>query len=101
MAQMGFFDLSDRYASPDAKKYPLVEQVWRRPESARKSRAGRRTLVLGALCNLSDDQILPDPGPTVIHVLPGRRLPRNLREGGFQADSMRNWAASVLRSSSR
>ena len=25
MAQMGFFDLSDRYASLDAKKDPLVE----------------------------------------------------------------------------
>jgi hypothetical protein len=25
MPQMGFFDLSDRYASPDAKKDPLVE----------------------------------------------------------------------------
>jgi len=81
MAQMGFFDLSDRYASLDAKKDPLVEideivpweefrplleQVWRKPESARKSRAGRKpmdavlmfkTLVLGALYNLSDDQV--------------------------------------------
>ena len=25
MAQMGFFDLSDRYASLDAKRDPLVE----------------------------------------------------------------------------
>jgi hypothetical protein len=25
MAQMGFFDLSDRYASLDAKKDPLLE----------------------------------------------------------------------------
>jgi IS5 family transposase len=81
MAQMGFFDLSDRYASLDAKKDPLVEidaivaweefrptleRVWRKPEAARKSRAGRKpmdavvmfkTLVLGALYNLSDDQI--------------------------------------------
>jgi hypothetical protein len=81
MAQMGFFDLSDRYASLDAKKDPLVEidavvpweefrplleQIWRKPESERKSRAGRKpmdavlmfkTLVLGALYNLSDDQI--------------------------------------------
>ena len=79
--QMGFFDLSDRYASLDAKKDPLVEindvvpweefrplpeQVWRKPESERKSRAGRRpmdavlmfrTLVLSALYNLSDDQV--------------------------------------------
>jgi IS5 family transposase len=81
MAQMGFFDLSDRYASLDAKKDPLVatdavvpweefrptlEGIWRKPDSERKSRAGRKpmdavlmfkTLVLSALYNLSDDQI--------------------------------------------
>ena len=81
MAQMGFFDLTDRYASLDAKKDPLVEidavvpweefrptleRVWRKPAAARKSRAGRKpmdavlmfkTLVLSALYNLSDDQI--------------------------------------------
>ena len=81
MAQMGFFDLSDRYASLDAKKDPLVEinavvpweefrpllePVWRKPENERKSNAGRKpmdavlmfkTLVLGALYNLSDDQV--------------------------------------------
>ena len=81
MAQMGFFDLSDRYASLDAKRDPLVEidavvpweefrpaleRVWRKPEGERKSRAGRKpmdavlmfkTLVLSALYNLSDDQI--------------------------------------------
>ena len=81
MAQMGFFDLSDRYASLDAKKDPLssiqavvpweefrptLEGVWRTPAAQRKSRAGRKpmdavlmfkTLVLGALYNLSDDQI--------------------------------------------
>lgn len=81
MAQMGFFDLSDCYASLDAKKDPLVaidavvsweefrptlERVWRKPEAERKSRAGRKpmdavlmfkTLVLSALYNLSDDQI--------------------------------------------
>lgn len=81
MPQMGFFDLSDRYASLDAKKDPLVEinavvpweefrpfleRVWRKPEGDRKSRAGRKpidavlmfkTLVLSALYNLSDDQI--------------------------------------------
>ncbi len=81
MAQMGFFDLSDRYASLDAKKDPLVEinavvpweefrpvleRVWRKPDAAKKSRAGRKpmdvvlmfkTLVLSALYNLSDDQI--------------------------------------------
>jgi IS5 family transposase len=81
MTQMGFFDLSDRYASPDAENDPLIEidsaveweefratleRVWRKPEAARKSRAGRKpldavlmfkTLVLGALYNLSDDRI--------------------------------------------
>jgi IS5 family transposase len=81
MAQMGFFDLSDRYASLDAKKDPLVgidavvpweefrpalERVWRKPAGERKSPAGRKpmdavlmfkTLVLSALYNLSDDQI--------------------------------------------
>jgi|TARA_R110002020_G_C16227069_1_gene768067 IS5 family transposase len=81
MTQMGFFDLSDRYASLDAKKDPLVEidavvpweefrsildEVWRKPDAERKSRAGRKpmdtvlmfkTLVLSALYNLSDDQI--------------------------------------------
>ena len=78
---MGFSDLSDRYASLDAKKDPLVEidavvpweefrpileRVWRKPDEARKSRAGRKpmdavlmfkTLVLSALYNLSDNQI--------------------------------------------
>ena len=81
MAQMCFFDLSDRYASLDAKKDPLVaidavvpweefrptlEGIWRKSDSERKSRAGRKpmdavlmfkTLVLSALYNLSDDQI--------------------------------------------
>lgn len=81
MAQMGFFDLSDRYASLDAKRDPLVEidvivpleefrptleRVWRKSEAERKSRAGRKpmdavvvfkTLVVGALYNLSDDHI--------------------------------------------
>ena len=55
MAQMGFFDLSDRYASLDAKKDPLfeidavvpweefrpaLERVWRKPDADRKSRVG-------------------------------------------------------------
>jgi IS5 family transposase len=81
MRQMGFFDLSDRYALLDAKKDPLVEinsvvpweefrpaldRVWRKPDEDRKSCAGRKpmdsvlmfkTLVLSALYNLSDDQI--------------------------------------------
>ncbi len=56
MAQMGFFDPSDRHASLDAKRDPLVEvdavvpweafrptleRFWRKPEAERKSRAGR------------------------------------------------------------
>jgi len=87
MAQMGFFDLSDRYASLDAKKDPLVgidavvpweefrpllERVWRKPDAARKSRAGRRPMdavlmfkalrfhlacpVVRAAASLEDDQ---------------------------------------------
>jgi hypothetical protein len=59
MTQMGFFDLSDRYASLDAKNDPLIEidsaveweefratleRVWRKPEVARESRAGRKPL---------------------------------------------------------
>ncbi|MFT6912024.1 MAG: hypothetical protein ACJAQW_000621 [Paracoccaceae bacterium] len=81
MTQMGLFDFSDRYASLDARNdtlfkigsavawegfRPTLEWVWRKPEAARKSRAGRKsidavlmfkTLVPGALYNLSDDQI--------------------------------------------
>ena len=52
MAQMDFFDLSDRYASLDAKRdllvgidavvpweefCPALERVWRKPEAERKS----------------------------------------------------------------
>lgn len=59
MVQMGFFDLSNRYASLHAKKDPLVEidtvvpweefrptleRVWRKPEAQRKSRAGRKPM---------------------------------------------------------
>ena len=58
MPQMVFFDLSDRYASLDAKRDPLVEinavvpwdafrpvleRVWRKPDVARKSRAVTKT----------------------------------------------------------
>ena len=71
MAQVGFLDLSDRCASLDAKKEPLVEigsivpweefrstleRVWRQPAGERKSRAGRKQMdavvmfkTLGAL----------------------------------------------------
>ncbi len=76
---MGFFALSERYAGLDAKRDPLaeidvivpleefhptLERVWSKPEAERKSRAGRKpmdpvvmfkTLLLGALYNLSDD----------------------------------------------
>jgi len=69
MAPMGFFDLSDRYASLDAKNDPLVgidavvpwaefrpwlERVWRKPMGAGVM---FKALVLSALYNLSDDQI--------------------------------------------
>ncbi len=57
MGQMGFFDVSKRYAGLDAEADPLVtlnaivpwadfrrqlEAVWRRPPEARKSKAGRK-----------------------------------------------------------
>ena len=69
MAPMGFFDLSDRYASLDAKNDPLVgiDAVvpWAefRPWLERGGRKPMgavvmfKTLVLSALYNLSDDQI--------------------------------------------
>lgn len=58
-AQLSFFDLSDRYASLDAKRDPLVkidavvpweefratlERVWRKPDGERMSRAGRKPM---------------------------------------------------------
>ncbi len=81
MGQMGFFDLSNRYAGLDGKNDPLVflqktvpwenfrpelKALWRRPDEERKSRAGRKpwdeilmfkVIVLQQLYNLSDDQI--------------------------------------------
>jgi len=60
---MGFFDLSDRYPSLDAKKNPLVEidsvvpweefhlapeRVWRKSDADRKSCAGRQADGRGA-----------------------------------------------------
>jgi IS5 family transposase len=81
MGQMGFFDLSNRYAGLDKKNDPLrqidelvpwelfrprLEAVWRKPRGERKSNAGRKpwdavlifkTIVLCALYNLSDDQV--------------------------------------------
>ena len=81
MGQMGFFDLENRYAALDASHDPLVkinaavpwdafrsrlEQLWRKPADKRKSDAGRKpcdaivmvkAIMLGALYNLSDDQV--------------------------------------------
>lgn len=80
MGQIGFFDVSNRYAGLDAKADPLVqlntmvawddfrpqlEPVWRRPPEERKSKAGRKpwdavvmfkAIVLCELYNLSDEQ---------------------------------------------
>jgi len=59
MAQIGFLDLSDRYASLDAKRHPLaeidamvpweefrptLEQVWRKPDAQRNPRAKRKPM---------------------------------------------------------
>ena len=81
MGQMGFFDVSNRYAGLDAKNDPLLkidavvawedfrsrlEAVWRHRREQRKSNAGRKpwdalvmfkAIVLCALYNLSDDQV--------------------------------------------
>ena len=81
MAQMGFFEISGRYASLDGKRDPLVEidavvawrysrpaleRVWRKPDAERKSQAECKpmdsvlmckTLVLSAFGKLSDYQI--------------------------------------------
>lgn len=81
MGQMGFFDLSNRYAGQDRKNDPLVflqktvpwenfrpelKAVCRRPDEELKSRAGRKpwdeilmfkVIVLQQLYNLSDDQM--------------------------------------------
>lgn len=81
MGQMGFFDVAARYAGLDAKNDPLLkideavlwegfrgrlEEVWRKPLSERKSKAGRKpwdalvifkSIVLCELYNLSDDQL--------------------------------------------
>lgn len=94
MAQMGFFDLSDRYASLNAKRDPLVEidalvpceefrplltSAWRKPPGDRKSRSDReswdvvtifKTLVLRrALQPFGRPDRVPDPGPAVLHEL--------------------------------
>ena len=81
MAQMGFFDVENRYAALDAKNDPLakinaavpweafrsrLESVWRKPADQRKSNAGCKpwdaiimfkAIILCALYNLSDDQV--------------------------------------------
>ena len=125
MAQMGFFDLSDRYASLDAKCDPLVEieavVPWEefRPgarrrlaqagcgaQVARRAQADGRcgsahslgpvafgaspfkTLVLGALYNLSDDQIehqIRDRLSFMSH--PAGHCGAMSREGGFRGSA--------------
>ena len=81
MGQLGFFDVSNRYASLDARKAPLVqiaavvpfeefrsclEAVWRKPGEKRTSAAGRKpwdavvmlkAIILCELYNLSDEQV--------------------------------------------
>ena len=81
MGQPGFFDVSNRYASLDARKDPLVqiaavvpfeefrsrlEAVWRKPGEKRTSAAGRKpwdavvmlkAIILCELYNLSDEQV--------------------------------------------
>ncbi len=81
MGQPGFFDVSNRYASLDARKDPLVqiaavvpfeafrsrlEAVWRKPGEKRKSAAGRKpwdavvmlkAIILCEPYNLSDEQV--------------------------------------------
>jgi IS5 family transposase len=81
VGQLGFFDIAKRYEALDAKNDPLVkidalvpweefrarlEAVWRTPDAARKSAAGRKpwdalvmfkAIVLCELYNLSDDQV--------------------------------------------
>ena len=81
MGQMGFFDVSNRYASLDARKDPLVqiaavvpfeefrsrlEAVWRKPGEKRTSAAGRKpwdavvmlkAIILCEPYNLSDGQV--------------------------------------------
>lgn len=75
MTQMGFLDLSDRYASLDTKNDPLVEigtvvpweafrpaleRIWRKRDAGRKPMDPElvfKTLGMSVLYNLSDDQI--------------------------------------------
>jgi len=66
------FDLSNRYASLDAKKDPLdeidavvpweefrpaLERFWRRPDEARKSRVGHKPMAAWTLTRLKLKQI--------------------------------------------
>ena len=81
MGQMGFFDVTNRYAGLDAKADPLVklaefvpwedfrpqlEGIWRGSEAERRAKGGRKPwdavimfkmIVLCALYNLSDEQV--------------------------------------------
>lgn len=81
MGQMGFLDVSERYASLDAKADPLLklnamvpweqfrsrlEGIWRRSRAEKRSPAGRKpwdaivifkAIILCELYNLSDEQL--------------------------------------------
>jgi IS5 family transposase len=81
MGQMGFFDVTNRYAGLDSKADPLVklaefvpwedfrprlEAIWRGSSAERRSKGGRKPwdaiimfkmIVLCALYNLSDEQV--------------------------------------------
>jgi hypothetical protein len=81
MGQMGFFDVTNRYAGLDAKADPLVklaavvpweafrpqlEAIWRGSKAERQSKGGRKpwdaiimfkAIVLCALYTLSDEQV--------------------------------------------
>jgi len=81
MSQMGFFDVSDRYAGLDKKKDPLreidalvpwerfrprLEALWRKPPEEKRGPGGRKPwdailifkgLILQSLYNLGDDDL--------------------------------------------
>ena len=131
MGQMGFYDLANRYAGLDGKNEPLVkideavpwedfrgrlEAVWRRPDKARKSRAGRKpwdavvmfkTIVLCALYNLSDDQVehltgrLDAEAGYGLGALGGRAVMTLLAELALSEAGDRTWrtGAGLVRSS--
>ena len=89
MAQMGFFDLSDRFASLDAKNDPLVEidavlpwekfrptleRVWRKPDAGRKPMDAVlmfKTLVLRPLQPFRRPDRVSGARPAVVHEVLG------------------------------